>query len=121
MLNNQKKSLIVGSILSTFLTYLPRVNAQTEEVVGAVGDALGLALGLIGGIFDVLLSNIKDNPILVKGMVIIFFGIFFANSIIFSPNFAMRSSRSYFFFGISSLSILLEIRNWILGIYRNLV
>src|SRR3990167_11093045 len=108
MLNNQKKSLIVGSILSTFLTYLPRVNAQTEEVVGAVGDALGLALGLIGGIFDVLLSNIKDNPILVKGMVIIFFGIFFYSELKELKPFKEKSGLA----GLLSVIISIIIAYW---------
>lgn len=75
MHNLLKKSMIVSSVLSS----VPLVNAQTEEVVSAVGGALGMAFGLIGGIIQVILDLFQKSPLYAKIFIAVFMGIFFYN------------------------------------------
>lgn len=101
-----KKSLIVlYSIISAFLTYIPTANAQTQEVVNAVGSSIGLALSLIGGIFTVLLSNVTGNMMLAKALIVIFFGIFFYSELKELKPFKNKSGLAGFLAVIISLIV----------------
>ncbi|MBS3155255.1 hypothetical protein J4404_02015 [Candidatus Woesearchaeota archaeon] len=64
MFKSPKKSLIfIYSLVSAFMTYIPLVKAQEAgDLVGPIGDALGLVFGLVSGLLQVLIELIKSTP-----------------------------------------------------------
>lgn len=93
-----KKSLIViYSLLSTLLAYIPIVNAQTEEVVKPVVDALKLGLGLIADIMAGILDAFKGNSLYAKAFIAIFMGTFFYYALRETPVFKGKSGLAGMF------------------------
>jgi len=74
-----KKSLIViYSILSAFLAYIPVVSAQgVTDIFAPMNQSLTLVFGIVQDIVKALLDSLQGNPVLAKGLLVIIMGIIF--------------------------------------------
>ena len=109
MLKNQKKSLIVCSILSAFLAYLPVVNAQVEEVGSAIYSSFILVFGILQAIVSALLDSLEGNAVLSKGLIAILMGIIFYSELKEVKVFKNKSAAT----GIISFLVSISIAYWL--------
>ena len=60
---SKKSVLVVYSILSTFLTYIPIAYAQdANDLVNPLKEAITLAFGLVSGLLQAIIDSINKDP-----------------------------------------------------------
>lgn len=106
-----KKSLIViYSILSAFLTYIPLVSAQTTtDIFGPMYQSLTLVFGIIQDIVKALLDSLQGNAILAKGLLAIIMGIIFYSELKEVKVFKNKSGAA----GLISFLVSISIAYWL--------